>query len=436
MRDTNITIHRAGLALSLLLAMTAPFLMSRRSGTDKAELALKVNAEGRQEITFWHFWGGADREVVDRITAAFNASQHEYSVRAIAMPGNNLDMKLFLAVTGGDPPDLVNQDDPILADWAERAAIMPLDEVAPPDELARLQGWLFPAAVTLGTFDGRFYGVCNGLDIRALYVNQTLLDERGLHSPRTIAELDTIAEAFAPQEATDTVPARIGFLPNPKLLWSWGIVFGGRFYDPATRQLTLQNDGIVAALEWMAGYGRRYGSTAIAFRAKDQSLPGKTFPLLAGRYAALVDGQWRVRDIAAAAEAAREAGRTFPAFRVYPLPSPDGQRVGAGWINGNFFIVPRRAKQPAGAWAFMKFWIGFDDDPQTAARFARGGLDSGISRGQRHTRVPELSRRAASLSTLRRTGGEPTATAAAQHPGGTAARSGDSQCGGTCDVWS
>ena len=38
----------------------------------------------------------------------FNDSQQQFFVRAIAMPGNNLDVKLFLSVTGADPPDLVN----------------------------------------------------------------------------------------------------------------------------------------------------------------------------------------------------------------------------------------------------------------------------------------------------------------------------------------
>ncbi len=75
---------------------------------------------GRAEVVFWHFWGGADKAVVDGIVDRFNSSQRSHFVRAVALPGNNLDLKLFLSITGGDPPDLVNQDDPILGDWAAR----------------------------------------------------------------------------------------------------------------------------------------------------------------------------------------------------------------------------------------------------------------------------------------------------------------------------
>ena len=56
---------------------------------------------GREEVVFWHFWGGRERAVVETIVARFNASQDEYHVRPVAMPGNNLDLKFFLATTGG-----------------------------------------------------------------------------------------------------------------------------------------------------------------------------------------------------------------------------------------------------------------------------------------------------------------------------------------------
>ena len=127
----------------------------------------------RQEVVFWHFWGGADRDTVDGIVGRFNASQNDYFVRAIAMPGSNLDLKLFLALAGGQPPDIVNQDDPIIADWASRGAIAPLSEMADEAELQALRAWLYPAARKLGEFEGALYGLCNGLDVRALYYNSS-----------------------------------------------------------------------------------------------------------------------------------------------------------------------------------------------------------------------------------------------------------------------
>jgi multiple sugar transport system substrate-binding protein len=104
------------------------------------------------------------RDVVNR----FNRSQDRFVVREVAMPGNNFNAKLFLSIAGGSPPDLVNQDDPILADWTAANLIEPLDAVASTQEVAEVTNALLPAANRLSTIDGRMMALCNGLDIRAM----------------------------------------------------------------------------------------------------------------------------------------------------------------------------------------------------------------------------------------------------------------------------
>ena len=331
----------------------------------------------REEVVFWHFWGGADREVVEGIVEDFNLSQSRYHVRAVAMPGNNLDLKFFLSVAGGDPPDLLNQDDPVVADWAHRGVLTSLESLAEDDEVQLLEEWLFPAARQLGSYKGKLYALCNGLDIRALYCNTTFLEEHGLRPPERLTDLDQIAETVAP--AGEMEYRRMGYLPDPRRLWAWGVVFGGQFWDANAptleRQITADAPEIIAALQWMAGYSRRYGpSVTSAFRSGDQALTGAAFPLLADRrYAVLMDGQWRVRDIEAATRAARAAGQSLDRFTVVPLPPPQGGRQSAGWVNGNFFVVPKAAKCKAGAWQFMKFWSGFQSDQRRAAEACVAG---------------------------------------------------------------
>ncbi len=246
---------------------------------------------GRREVVFWHFWGGKDRRVVEGIVDQFNASQADHFVRAIAMPGNNVDLKFFLGVAGGQPPDVVNQDDPIVADWAARGALLPLDELGSPAEAAALDTWLFPAARAIGSYRNRLYALCNGLDIRALYYDQRVLEEYGLSPPRTLAELNAIAERITPPGTgllgTGRPIERYGFLPDPRRIWAWGIVFGGQFYDPASGQITSDSEPIVRACEWMASYGEHYGhEQVLRYRKADQALPGAAFPLLEKRYAA------------------------------------------------------------------------------------------------------------------------------------------------------
>ncbi len=349
----------------------------------------QIHDSSTEEVIFWHFWGGKDSAVVNSIVQQFNNSQKEYRVRAIAMPGNNLQAKLFLAVAGGDPPDLVNQDDPVLADWAQRGVISPISKLADENEVKRLRANLFPAAERLSVVDDQLYGLCNGLDIRALFYNASALDAAGLPVPRSIEQLDSIAEHFAaPGERALRCP--VGYLPDSRRLWAWGPVFGGSFYDHRTQSATIDRAGNRAALEWMRSYQRRYGADNLAsFRQADQSLPGKTFPLLpiaedddVGRYVALMDGQWRVRDIVAFQKQRKQLGKSAPQFDVCPLPFPDADQDGvpdgearrnAGWVNGNCFVVPAGAKCPRGAWEFAKFWVGLRDANHAAQWYVEGG---------------------------------------------------------------
>ncbi len=377
---TNADAGRPSMALSTLAFAT----VLATFGCQTNETSNNLPPDSRpKEITFWHFWGGEDRAVVEHVAEQFNRSQTKYRVRPIAMPGNNLNAKLFLSVAGGDPPDLVNQDDPVLADWADRGLIQPLDKLMTQAELNRIRQWLFPASDALSTHNEQFFAICNGLDIRALYVNRTALSQAGFLRPGSIKQLDAIANHFADANAQD--PRRpIGFLPDSRRLFAWASVFGGSFHDSKTGQLTIDSPANVAALEWMSNHYERVGvDRAVAFRSSDQSLPGKTFPLLpvkddemVGRYVAMMDGQWRVRDINRFVEKRKSENLPAPEFNVCPLPLPTDPslrpRLDAGWVNGNCFMVPSGANHPVGAWEFIKFWVGFDD-PKTGAETCIAG---------------------------------------------------------------
>jgi multiple sugar transport system substrate-binding protein len=87
----------------------------------------------------------------------------------------------------------------------------------------------------------------------------------------------------------------------------------------------------------------------------------------------MMDGQWRVRDIVESQAASRQAGKPVVEYGVCPLPPPPKGRSQAGWVNGNFFLVPRGAKNTAGAWEFMKFWSGFGGHEAEAAKTCVAG---------------------------------------------------------------
>ena len=225
--------------------------------------------------------------------------------------------------------------------------------------------------------------------IRDRFYNASALDAAGMPVPRSIQQLDAIAEHFA-APGSQALASPVGYLPDARRLWAWGPVFGGSFYDHQAQAATIDHAGNRAALNWMRSYQTRYGADNLAsFRQADQSLPGKTFPLLpigdtdsVGRYVAMMDGQWRVRDIVAFQKQREQLGKSVPEFGVCALPFldadrdgvPDGEgRKNAGWVNGNFFVVPTGAKCPRGAWEFAKFWVGLKDSQRAAQWYVDGG---------------------------------------------------------------
>ena len=370
------------LLLALLLGLLiSPVLINSISGVAKrTEESSKFDRETRSEVVFWHFWGGPDRNVVEDTVRRFNESQRKYFVRAVAMPGNNLQAKLFLSVAGEDPPDIVNQDDPILADWAERGIIQSISELSPLDS-RKIESSLFDSARKLSVYNDQLFAICNGLDIRALYYNQTLLEEFGLSPPRSIEDLTKIAMTISPPTGNDSRRDYYGYLPDSRRLWAWGYVFGGELFDSANSAVTSDSMEIVSALRWMQSFSKAYGADNIAaFRTGDQSLPGSGFPLLpvsndslVGRYGVLMDGQWRTRDIREFIQQRNAEGLPAPQFGVCPLPKSGNGRADAGWVNGNFFVFPKGASNSKGAVEFAKFWIGLNDPIAAAKTCADGG---------------------------------------------------------------
>ena len=329
---------------------------------------------GRERVVFWHFWGGAERDIVRQVVERFNASQQRYFVEEVPVPGQNLDMKFYMSVAGGDSPDLLNQDDQVVAQWAARGVLTPLRELTTSDsEYAELQAWLSPAAKRIGTWDNELYALCNAIDIRAMLYRGDIAGQRP--PPASIEQFNRLAMVES------SSPDRIRYVPDDRRLWAWGIAFGGSFYNEQTQTVTANDPRIVAALEWMTSFTKFHGVEAIrAFRSINREA-GAGSMLLDGRYGLMMDGQWRVPELDAALARTSSQPPSSPgtgpasltSYTVGPLPAPPGGRSRAGWVNGNFFVVPRNCNCPEGAWEFMKFWSGFGGNEDEAAITAASG---------------------------------------------------------------
>lgn len=318
---------------------------------------------GREKVVFWHMWTGDHAKMVQRIVDRFNESQDRYEVISVTVAGGTL--KTLIATAGGVPPDCMAQWDSVIPAWAERGALTPLDELMGPQEWQRLESQMYPAVKSIGMYEGHFYGLSVGMNIFAMYYRTDHFQEAGLDPaqfPRTLEELDRVAERL--WRVRGGRIERIGFMPGR--IQDWVAVFGGRLYDPQTRQLTLTEPRNVAALEWIARYAGQYDFERVqAFTASLPSNLSANWPFISGAYSITVDGQWRVDEL-------RRFAPDMP-YATAPIPYPEGGRPNAGWCNGNFMVIPSGARNKAGAWAFIRFWSGLDDPEQAAEFYTWGG---------------------------------------------------------------
>ena len=319
--------------------------------------------QGREKVVFWHMWTSNWAEVVERIVERFNESQDRYEVVPLTVFGGSL--KTLIATAGGDPPDCMAQWDPVIPAWAERGALTPLDTLMPRAEWEALRDRMYPAVRAVGTYKDHFYGLSTGMNIWAVYYRPDYFREAGLDPdrfPKTLDELDGIADRLYKYDGAGRI-TRIGFMP--RWLRNYAAVFGGTFYDEATGDPVFTDPQTVAALEWMTSRARRYGfQKVLSFEAGLTTTFAATWPFISGAYAIVVDGQWRVEQLARYAPELE--------YRTVPIPPPKGGKPLACWSNGNFMIIPSGAKHKEGAWAFMRFWSGVDN-PERAAEFYTWG---------------------------------------------------------------
>ncbi len=321
----------------------------------------------RIPIRFWHMWTAEWKDVVEKVVDRFNESQDRYEVIPLSVPGVSADSKFLLAVAGGDPPDVMAQWNQVIPKWAESGLIVPVNELMAPSEWEAFRHTAYPAALKIGMYEDNLYGVAIGLDLYACFCRLDHLREAGLSTkkfPDTLEELVQWGETLHKFNSNGSL-ARIGFLPLD--MFGYAPVFGKGFYDWNQQLVRLCAEDNLKALNFLVEERQKLGfKNVLRYESGLGNLyaSGIQWPFISGAYSIVVDGQWRVEQLAKYAPDL--------AYATFPVPAPKGGNKLAGWANGNFMVIPKGAKQIDGAWEFIKFWSGIEN-PERAAEFYTWG---------------------------------------------------------------
>ncbi len=321
----------------------------------------------RIPVRFWHMWSAEWKAVVDKIVDRYNKSQDKYEVIALSVPGSAADTKFLLGSIGGSPPDVMAQWNPVIPTWAQEGVITPFDDLMSPQEKATFDHDAYPVVKAVGAYKGKIYGIAIGINLMEIYYLPQQFREAGLDPdkfPTTLEGLVADGQKLDRRDANGHL-THLGFLPGSYQQMT--PYFGGGFYDPSRDKLTLDTQQNLEALSFLAAERKRLGFDEVTrFQAglNTQSAAGG-WPFITGAYSAVVDGQWRVEQLA------KYAPKLV--YRTAPIPAPVGGVAGSGYGNGNFMVIPRSAKEKAGAWDFVKFWSGITHPERAAEFYTMGG---------------------------------------------------------------
>jgi multiple sugar transport system substrate-binding protein len=338
-------------------------LAAAGAGAAAAMPALLGRTAADQPVTI-QYWNGWTEEAAKKITGIannFTKKNPNIIVQDVVVSGSSADLnaKLLAAVAAGSPPDVVtffgaNN----IYTMADQQALIPLDEVATPQQINQMKKWVAPAVWDLGTYKGRVYGIAQWCQAWALIWNKKQAQAAGLDITRGVQSLDDLqhwAMKLTQHDSHGNI-IRLGFYDD--WLDRWLAPFGGQFTD-AKGHITANHPNNVRALEYLVSFASLYDPKKVA--AFNASLNGagersaNLDPLLTGKISMQINGPWELGAIHDFAPAGFTYGTSFQ-------PSPKDLPGLGTYTYGDIPCVPRGAPHPKEAWEFIAYLTGASGD--------------------------------------------------------------------------
>jgi multiple sugar transport system substrate-binding protein len=347
--------------ISSLVACSSSSPTAETEGSEGEE----PSKDGVVEVVYWHMWTADWKKLIDSLVEEFNQTHPNIHVKALSIAGD-ANSKFLTSQAGGDPPDVMTQWNQVIPSWADKGAIMSLDQyidTTAPD----LKEWMYPTVAQMGTYQGEMYAVPFSMNSFMLFYNKDIFREVGLDPedpPETIEELDAIQDELWDIDDRGFIN-RIGFMPG--WLTTWSTAFDGQWADENGNP-TATHENNIKTLQWFDSYTEEYDPQKVA--AFNKSLQSNTtngaWPFLSGKTVFAVDGMWRLIDL--------EKYAPDLDYGVMPLPYPEGDgKPNATWTNGNYNIIPAGAKHPEEAWEFILWLTGYDNEEWASKMLTKGG---------------------------------------------------------------
>ena len=327
-------------------------------------------SDGKVHVAYWEKWTGAEGEAMQKVVDQFNRRQDKIVVEYLGI--SDVARKTLIATAGGDPPDVAGIWLANVYTFADLNALIPLDdfirsEGATPEKWAERY---YPIYADMGMYRGATWALPTTPSATALYWNKAMFRAAGLdpeHPPRTLAELDAMAEKLTKRDPQTDRITQIGFLPQEPGWFSWALPqwFGGQLWDG--QEITLGTaPGNLECYQWVQSYTEKYGLERIkAFASGFGNFASPQNPFFSGQVAMVFQGVWLsdyIRQFAPGME-----------YGCAPWPAVKPELADFTVADADLLAIPRGAKHPKEAWEFIKFVSSIN--PQARNRQELAGME-------------------------------------------------------------
>ena len=305
--------------------------------------------EGPVQVTYWEKWTSFEGEAMRKTVEAFNAKQDGIHVKLLTT--SQIDRKMLMATAGGIPPDVAGLWSNNVIPYADKNALLPLDEYCEKAGIARER--YISRYWDICYHRGHLWGLPSTPASVALHWNKELFREADLPAdkpPETIEELDRYAEILTKRDSKGSI-TQVGFMPAEPgwWPWAWGRFFGGELWDGKSR-ITATAPENTRAYEWVQGYAERLGVKQLqVFSSGFGNFSSPQNPFLSGLVAMEIQGVWMHNFIKEFAGDMEWGAAPFPC----PADRPDLRHSSP--VESDVLVIPRGARHPDEAFEFIQF---------------------------------------------------------------------------------
>lgn len=337
-------------ATTCLAAMSGCGTSTATSESDASQETATVTegnetAEPAEEVTlnFWHNYSAESKEnetLMNVLIPKFEEENPGIKVNAASYEWADLHDKILISAQSETLPDVARLDIAWIPEFEKSQILVALDEEMA--DYLDVSSKLLKSAMSTANVGGHTYGLALNTNTKILYYSVDALAQAGVDVPKTMDEFVEAAKAIAGTNADGqqiwgyNEPALAGWNLCP-FIWSMGGALTNDDQTVATGYINGENT--VNAIQTFKDL---YDAGAITgWNSGDIPM---TDGFGTGRYAMLLEGPWKVAELAGA----------YPDFNYATAEIPAGNGGNISVLGGEDICMFNTANKEA-AWKFMQF---------------------------------------------------------------------------------